>query len=163
MKKCCVVVLLALLLAGCGTKETFETVNDELVEPVMGSAAELSVELPPSAAAQAIQSEDGGKLYFCDGYVLTVQTLDGGDMERTAKALCGYGTESLEIMETATGSLRRRDWVWTSVGEGGDSIGRAMVLDDGDFHYCVTVMADAEVVGALDRQWNDLFSSVRIG
>lgn len=163
MKKCCVVVLLALLLTGCGSKETFETVNDELVEPVMGSAAELSVELPPSAAAQAIQSEDGGKLYFCDGYVLTVQTLDGGDMERTAKALCGYGTGSLDIMETATGSLRRRDWVWSSVGEGGDSIGRATVLDDGQFHYCVTVMADAEVVGALDREWNAVFSSVRIG
>jgi hypothetical protein len=163
VRKCCVLILLALLLSGCGSKETFETVDDELVKPVMGTAAELSVSLPPSAAAQAMQSEDGGKLYFCDGYVLTVQTLDGGDMERTAKELCGYGTGSLEIMETANGSLRRRDWVWTSVGEGGDSIGRAMVLDDGEFHYCVTVMADAETVGALDREWNALFSSVHIG
>lgn len=163
MKKCCVVALLALLLAGCGSKETFETVNDELVKPVMGAAAVLSVDLPPSAAAQAIQNEDGSKLYFCDGYVVMVQTLDGGDMERTAKAICGYGTDCLEILETVIGSNRRRDWVWTSVGEGSDCIGRVAVLDDGNFHYCVSVMADAGLAGALDREWNTLFSSVRIG
>jgi hypothetical protein len=162
VKKSCVLVLLALLLSGCGSRETFETVNDELFEPVMAPAAELSLTLPVSAAAQAIQSEDGGRLYFCDGYVLTVQTLDGGDMERTAKELCGYGTDSLNIMETLSGDRQRRDWVWTSAGEGGDSIGRAMVLDDGHFHYCVTVMADAETVCALEDEWNDLFSSVRI-
>lgn len=162
MKKCWVWVLLGLLLSGCGAKETFETVDDDFVLPAMATAAELSLTLPESAAAQAIQNEDGGKLYFCDRYVLTVQTLNSGDMERTAKELCGFGTDGLNIMETVVGENRRRDWVWTSAGEGGDSIGRAMVLDDGHFHYCITVMADAEAVATLESEWNALFSSVRI-
>ena len=162
MKKCWIWVLLVLLLSGCGAKETFETVDDDMILPVMAPAAQLNLTLPESAAAQALQSEDGGSLYFCDGYVLMVQTLSGGDMERTAKELCGFGTDSLNIMETVTGDSRRRDWVWTSADEGGDSIGRAMVLDDGRFHYCVTAMASAETVGALEAEWNALFSSVRI-
>lgn len=162
MKKWWILVLFVLILSGCAAKETFETVDDELVLPAMASAAELSLTLPETAAAQAVQSEDGGKLYFCEDYVLTVQTLNSGDMERTAKELCGYGTDGLNIMETIVGENRRRDWVWTSAGEGGDSIGRAMVLDDGHFHYCVTVMADAEAVGSLEAEWNALFSSVRI-
>lgn len=162
MKKCYILALIAVLLSGCAAKETFETVDDDMVLPVMAPAAQLNLTLPETATAQAVQSEDGGKLYFCDGYVLTVQTLNGGDMERTAKELCGFGTDNLNILETVVGENRRRDWVWTCAGEGGDSIGRAMVLDDGHFHYCVTVMAEADSVGALEGEWNALFSSVRI-
>jgi hypothetical protein len=162
MKKCLIWVLLVMLLSGCGVRETFETVDDDVIQPVMASAAELSMKLPDTAAAQAVQNDDGGKLYFCDGYVLTVQTLDGGDMERTAKELCGFGTDGLDILETISTDHRRRDWVWTCAGEGGDSIGRAAVLDDGNFHYCVTVMAGAATVGSLEEEWNALFSSLCI-
>lgn len=162
MKKCWIGVLFALLLTGCSA-ETFETVDDEIIQPVMATAEELSLTLPESAAAQAIQGEDGGKLYFCEDYVLTVQTLSGGDMERTAKSLCGFGTEELSVLETTAGENRRRDWVWTAAGEGGDQLGRAMVIDDGHYHYCVTVMAEAEAAGNLEAEWNALFSSVRIG
>lgn len=160
MKKCWICLLMFLMLTGCGTKETFETVNDEVIQPVMATARELSVTLPESAAAQAMQSEDGSKLYFCDGYVLTVQTLNGGNMERTLKELCGFRTDSLRVLETVAGEYKRRDWVWTAAGEGGDHIGRAAVLDDGHYHYCVTVMADAGAAGKLESEWNVLFSSL---
>ena len=160
MKKCWIFVLAALLLTGCAGKETVETVGDELLQPVMAPAGELSLKLPDSATAQTIESEDGGKLYFCDGYVLTVQTLDGGDMERTARELCGFETDSLPILETVTQDFKRRDWVWTAAGEGGDQVGRAAVIDDGHYHYCVTVMADADAAGKLETQWNTLFASL---
>lgn len=162
MKKCWICVFAALLLTGCGTRETFETVNDEILQPVMAPAGELSLQLPQSATAQAVQSEDGAKLYFCDDYVLTVQTLDGGDMERTARELCGFKTDSLRVMETVSGEYKRRDWVWTAAGEGGDHIGRAAVLDDGHYHYCVTVMADAGAAGDLEPEWNALFGSLHL-
>ena len=160
MKKCWICLLFVLMLVGCGSVETFETVDDEVIQPVMATARELSLALPDSSAAQAMQSEDGSKLYFCDGYVLTVQTLNGGDMERTAKDLCGFGTDSLRMVETVNGEYKRRDWVWTAAGEGGDNIGRTAVLDDGHYHYCVTVMADAGAAGDLESQWNTLFSSL---
>ena len=34
--------------------------------------------------------KNGEKLYFCDGYTLTLQILDGGDWSRTVQTLCGY-------------------------------------------------------------------------
>lgn len=162
MKKMFTIVLCALLLAGCSA-EVYETVDDELLQQVMAPAGELAIELPKSAAEQVMQSEKGGKLYFCDGYVLTVQTLKGGDMEKTVKSLCGFSTGNLPMVETVTSSYKRRDWVWTCAGEGGDQIGRAAVLDDGRYHYCVTVMADASAAGGLEQQWNELFGSLDIG
>lgn len=161
MKKCWICLIFALFLMGCSA-ETFETVGDEVLQPVMATAGELSMTLPDSATTQAMQSEDGGKLYFCDGYVLTVQTLDGGDMELTAKSLCGFGTDSLRVMETAIDGYKRRDWVWTAAGEGSDQVGRAAVLDDGNYHYCVTVMADAAAAGKLETEWNALFASLSL-
>ena len=163
MKKCWICLLFALVFTGCGAAETFETLNDEVIQPVMAPAGELSLALPESAAAQTIQSEDGGRLYFCGDYVLTVQTLDGGDMEKTARSLCGFETDNLPMLETVTGDYKRRDWVWTAAGEGGDHIGRAAVIDDGHYHYCVTVMACAETAGTLEGEWNALFSSLSLG
>lgn len=162
MKKCWIFILLALMLTGCGAAQTFETVADDLIQPVMAPAGELTLALPDSAAAQTIQNDEGGTLYFCDGYILTVQTLDAGDMEQTAKTLCGFGTDSLTVIETMSGTVKRRDWVWMAAGEGGDQLGRAAVLDDGNYHYCVTVMADAETAGTLDEEWNSIFSSLTL-
>ena len=163
MKKCCLCLFLVLLLTGCGSVETFETVNDVWDRPAMAPVGELVLTLPESAASQAVQSGDGGKLYFCDDYVLTVQTLDGGDMDQTTKTLCGYESSALNILETSLGVNKRREWVWMSAGEGGDTIGRAAVIDDGHYHYCVTVMAGAQEAGELEAEWNALFSSLRLG
>lgn len=148
-----------LMLTGCGAAETFETVADDIIQPVMGQVRQIVLTLPDSASAQVMQNDEGGKLYLCDGYVLTVQTLESGDLNRTVQTLSGFSAEGLVIVETASGNVKRHDWVWTAVGEGGDQIGRAAVLDDGDYHYCVTVMADADLAGDLERQWSGIFSS----
>ncbi len=162
MKKCWIILFLALLLTGCGAAETFETVADDLMQPAMAPAGELTVALPESAAAQVIRSEEGERLYLCDDYVLTIHTLDSGDLEETAKTLCGFGTDSLTMIETVSEDVKRYEWVWTSAGEGGDQMGRAVVLDDGNYHYCMTVMAEAEKAGALEKEWNGVLSSVSI-
>ena len=46
MKKCWMFLVLAVLLCGCGAKETFETVADDLVQPVMASPRQITVQLP---------------------------------------------------------------------------------------------------------------------
>lgn len=148
-----------LLLTGCGAEETFETVGDDMVQSVMGQMHQIALTLPDDAAAPVVSDENGGRLYLCDGYVLTVQTLDGGDLDRTARTICGYGAEKLDVVETAPAEVKRYDWVWTSAGEGGDHVGRAAVLDDGAYHYCVSVMADAQTAGALEGRWSALFAS----
>lgn len=159
MKILMVLVLSVLLLSGCGAAETLETLSDDLAQSVMGPMSEISVRLPDSAAAEVLSSEDGGKLYLCEDYALTLQTLAGGDMDRTARTLSGFSLAELTVLETGGGGLKRRDWVWTATGEQGEQLCRAAVLDDGTYHYCITVMADAEAAGALDTEWDSIFSS----
>lgn len=162
MKKCWIMLLCLLLLSGCGTEEPMETVSDELLIPVLAPAKELVVPLPVEASQQVIWTQDSEKLYFCDGYSLAIQTLAAGDLERTVQSLCGYGTQELTILKTRHDDIRRYDWVWTSAGEGGDQIGRAAVLDDGSYHYCVSVMAEENQSGQLEQQWEKIFSSMSL-
>ena len=160
MKKICWLLLVALLLCGCSNREVLETVSDELLLDTLAPQKTLSVKLPSDALSAAMAAEDGAQLYFCDGYVLTLQTAPAGDLDRTARALCGFDRERLTVMETRLGGLKRYDWTWTSAGEGSVQVGRAAVLDDGDYHYCVSVMADEAASGSLDNQWDALFGSL---
>ena len=160
MKKLWWLLLAAVLLCGCSRGQTVETVCDELLLSTMAPQKELSVKLPSNAAKSVLAAEDGAQLYFCDDYTLTVQTLQSGDLDRTARDLCGYGARQLTVMETKLGGIKRYDWTWTSAGEGSVQVGRAAVLDDGDYHYCGSVMADEAASGSLDNQWDALFGSL---
>ena len=161
MKKCWILVLLV-FLTGCSAAETFETVGDDVYLPAMAELREISVEIPQDASVQVMEKDAQGKLYLCQDYALTVQTFESGDLEKTIQNLCGYSSDGLQLMQTEDGGLKRTDWVWTCAGEGGDQVGRAMVLDDGSYHYCLTAMADAEIVGTLEDQWNRVFTSVTL-
>ena len=46
MKKCLLLVCLGLLLTGCSSVETFETVTDEYVQPVMATMQQAVMALP---------------------------------------------------------------------------------------------------------------------
>lgn len=162
MKKICWLLLVALLLCGCSNREVLETVSDELLLDTVAPQKTLSVKLPSDALSAAMAPEDGAQLYFCDGYALTLQTAPAGDLDRTARALCGFDRERLTVMETRLGGLKRYDWTWTSAGEGSAQVGRAAVLDDGDHHYCMTVMADEAGSGDLDTRWDALFASMAL-
>ena len=76
MKRLVSLVLLAALLAGCGAQQTFETVADEYLLPVANTRREVSLVLPEEANVQAMQDTEGGTLYLCDEYTLTVQTVE---------------------------------------------------------------------------------------
>ena len=160
MKKIWWLLVAVMLLCGCSARQAMETVTDELLTSTAAPQKMLSVKLPSDAVSAAMAAEDGAQLYFCDGYVLTLQTAPAGDLDRTSRALCGYGRDRLTVMETKLGGMKRYDWTWTSAGEGGVQVGRAAVLDDGDHHYCMTVMADETGTGQLDSRWDALFASM---
>jgi hypothetical protein len=52
--------------------------------------------------------------------------------------------------------------VWSAAGEAGDQVGRFLVLDDGSFHYCVTVLAPAQNAAQSMDAWNGLLDSVKL-
>lgn len=162
MKKTWILLALVLLLSGCASTQTFETVEDDLVTPVMGQMKQVVLTLPKSAASPVVNTDDGSRLFLCDGYDLTVQTLVGGDLNRTVKQLCGYGASQVTVLESELGGSKRYEWVWTSAGEGGDQIGRAVVIADGQYHYCVCIMADAATAGMLDGEWTKILSGIAL-
>ena len=161
VKKCWIVLALTVMLTGCSAQQTFETVLDAL-EPVQPQMRQVQLSVPDDASVLAMSAAETQRLYLCEGYTVTVQILSSGDLKSTFEEITGFGPEQLNPIKTQTQETVRYDCVWTAAGEGGDQVGRATVLDDGSYHYAVTVMADASVSGDLTGEWNDLFDSVKL-
>lgn len=159
MKSFCVLLMVALLLCGCGAEETFETVGDEMVQQVNAQPREIMLTLPEETLLPAMES-DGRTLYLCNGYDVAVQTLSGGDLDATVRQISGFGSEELTIIETAAGAYRCYEFVWTAASDLGDQVGRAMILDDGSYHYVVTAATSAEKAEEYQEIWNGLFETV---
>ena len=155
MKRLVWMVLLAALLAGCAAEETLETVNDEWIVPVMAQPREISVRLPDNALTPVLE-QDGRQLYMAQDYEIMLETLVSGDLNATIRTLSGYEKNQLTVLETRQGDTDRYDFVWTMAGEKGDRLGRAVILDDGDYHYCMSVLRDA---GDTLIVWRDVFNS----
>lgn len=161
MKKFYAVLGCLLLLSGCGTQETFETISDEPVLSVSAAAA-VQIQLPQEAAVPSMEADDGTKLYMCDGFSVTVQTMQGGDLNKTIREISGYSRDALTVMQTEKDGMPRYECVWSAVGEGESQICRAVILDDGVYHYAVTVMADYVRAGDLTETWQEILSSVSV-
>ena len=162
MRKWFVLVLVALMLCGCGAQSVFETVDDEAVLDVSVVEQHIHLTLPPEAAVPTAQSPEGGSLYICDGYTLTVQTLSGGDLDRTMRQVTGFSAADLQSIKTKSGNVTCYHTAWTAAGETGEQIARAVILDDGLHHYAVSVMAPAEQAGQLQDTWAELLGSVSL-
>lgn len=155
MKKFIWMILLAALLTGCTAEETLETVNDEWVVPVMAQPREISVRLPEEIVAPVLEQE-GRQLYMGPNYEIMLETLPSGDLNATIRTLSGYDREQLTVLTTSQGDWDRYDFVWTMAGEMGDRLGRGVILDDGDYHYCMTAVRDK---GETHILWRDVFGS----
>ena len=155
MKRWVWVVLLTGLLCGCRAQETLETVNDEWITPVMAQPREISVRMPEDTVAPVLE-QDNRRLYMAQDYEIMLETLPSGDLNDTILALSGYEKAQLTVLETQQGDADRYDFVWTTAGETGDRLGRAVILDDGDYHYCMSVLRDPEEALIV---WRDVFES----
>ena len=159
MKTIALALLLMMLLSGCGEKETLETVADDIpLQPVMAQPAQISVRLPDNAVSPVLES-DTQQLYFCEDYEIAIETRSSGDLSGTITALTGFAPEQLTVMHTSPEGVDRYEFVWAAAGEDGDRLGRGVVLDDGSYHYCMSVLRDAENPKKSQVVWSDVFSS----
>ena len=161
LKKIAAMALMLCFLIGCAAEPVFEPVTDVYAgtAPLPGT---LQVMVPEKAAVLAAAGEDTARLYFCDGYTMTVQTLIGGDLDRSLRNLTGYGRDRLTVLETLRQGVTCYSCAWTSAGESGDQVGRLVLLDDGSHHYAVSVMAPATDAGALAEEWEQILSRVTL-
>lgn len=158
MKKFCWILMLALLLCGCGAEETYETVADEMVQVVSAQPRQITMRLPEETLLPAMES-DGRTLYLCSGYDVAVQTLDGGDLDATVRQISGFGCDDLTIMQTMVNEYICYEFVWTNASDLGDQVCRAMILDDGSYHYVLTASAPANDAMEYQEIWNGLFET----
>ena len=160
MKKLLVLFGVMVLLAGCSV-QTFERVEDQNDVPALATPAQLQLELPEDAAALTMQG-NSGTLYFCENYDISVEILPSGNLDSTLRTLTGFGREELNIFQTLRSDADCYEAVWSAAGEAGDQVGRLMVLDDGAFHYCVSLMGSAESAGDHMEEWNAIFASAAL-
>lgn len=161
MKMSLFLIVLSLLLCGCGAKETMETVMDPAVEIVMPKPARISVELPDGAVAPVLNSQ-AEQVYTAEDYEIIIETLSSGDLNATIQKLSGYDKENLTVMETEEDGVKRYEFVWTAIGEHGSRLGRGVVLDDGNYHYCLSVLRDDHSKQNSQIVWSDVFESFEL-
>lgn len=162
MKRILSVFLLAVFLTGCSAQQTMETIADILDVSTTAEVQQVQLSLPEDAALATLENEDAGKLYLCDGYSVAVQTMQSGDLDRTLQQTTGFSREQLTVITTQREDFVRHDCVWSAAGEGGDQTCRGAVLDDGYYHYVVTVMADADKAGQLTATWQHILDSATL-
>lgn len=157
LKKIICLLVTALLFAGCSAP-VYETLGDvDHVSATQPQLRQTVLEFPGDAAILTASGSD--MLYTCGDYTMSLQSLEAGNLASTVRTLSGYDPSQLTVMETVCGDHTRYEWVWTSAGEQGDVVCRAAVLDDGNYHYCLTASADADKAGTLTEAWNELFRS----
>lgn len=161
MKRIFLLVICVLLLSGCSAEQTMETLADDLPVSAAVDASKIFISVDGEDAA-VFYDGNGGELYLCEGYTVAVQTLAGGDVARSVELLTGFSKENLTVMQTTRGGLAAYEYVWCAAGESEDQICRGMLIDDGTYHYAVTVMADYTLAGQLQDTWQMVFDSVTI-
>ena len=155
------VILLAALLAGCGKTEVFETVHDDLVQSVSVQPREVFFDLAQEPVMPAMES-DSGTLYLCGDFDVVVHTCQSGDLQNTVKEVSGFLPEELTVIQTGEGDVDKYEFVWTSATDLGQQIGRATVLDDGNYHYILSATVDAELMEEYQEIWNGIFESFQL-
>ena len=159
--KIATVILLAALLAGCGKTEVFETVHDDLVQSVSVQPREVFFDLAQEPVMPAMES-DSGTLYLCGDFDVVVHTCQSGDLQNTVKEVSGFLPEELTLIQTENGDVDKYEFVWTSATDLGQQIGRATILDDGNYHYILSATVDAELMEEYQEIWNGIFESFQL-
>ena len=155
------ILMIMLALAGCSAEETFEYVTDEPIQPAVAQPRETHFYLAEEPAMPAMES-DSGTLYLCGDYDVMLQTMPGGDLEETVKGVSGFSIEELTLIQTASGEIDRYEFVWTGSSEEGEQIGRATILDDGNYHYVLSATVSAELIEEYQEIWNGIFESFKL-
>ena len=154
-------LLMVILLTGCSGEESYETVSDQLEVPVIAVHYTMDLQLPEEAV-NPVMDTGSEKLYECTDYTLILQTLDGGDLSRTFREVTGMEIDSLTILQTQRSGTDCYQCAWTTAGEDAQRICRTLILDDGNMHHAVTVMADHAIAGDLTQQWEKIFRSAAL-
>ena len=160
MKRIILLLIVSVMLTGCGAVSDLEVVQDEIVGESIPVYYDLKIALPEEASSPTLVADDGA-LYICDDFNIAVQKLPVSGIEKAVETITGLDHDRLTIIKTSKDGLPCYRFAWTVAGEATAQSCIAMLLDDGMYYHAVTIMADASLAGGLQPQWNAIFDSVR--
>ncbi len=161
MKTILILLLALLMMTGCSPAEVYETVKDELVIPASAQPREVRFDLAQEPVMPVMES-DGGQLYLCGDYDVMYQTFPSGDLADTVYLVSGFSKEELTLIQTGSDPVDQYEFVWTSATDEGQLIGRATILDDGEYHYVLSAVMAAEKAEEYQEIWNGIFESFEL-
>jgi hypothetical protein len=161
VKKVFALLFAMICLTGCRAQETFETVEDIIPAEPVAVPQQFFVSLPDDAVTPTFQDESG-EIYVCQDYTVTKQITESGDLAKTIRDLTGQAQEDLQVIKTIHDMFERYDFVWTATGEEGLQLGRACILDDGNYHYALSTLTREESAGELRQTIQDVFDSCKL-
>ena len=91
-----------------------------------------------------------------------LQTVASGDLSKTVEQTSGFSMEDLTVIQTGTGEIRKYEFVWTTNSEEGSRIGRATILDDGNYHYVLSATVPSDKIEEYQEIWNGIFESFKL-
>lgn len=162
MKLLIALLALILCLTGCAAPQSYETLSDTYEIPKTPEPMQVIMELPEDAGLPILQTDTGDRIYLCDDYWIAVQTFSAGDLDKTIRSITGYALAERMPIQTKLDGIDCYDCVWTVAGEGQTQTARLRLLDDGNYHYAVTVLADADEAASLQPGIQTLFRSIRL-
>ena len=162
MKKWGLVLMMIVLLSGCGVKSeaALETVTDGLeMEPPAPYCIVFSV---PEGMTQETFGDDGRcAVYEAENgdYTITTEILDATTVEGAAEQISGIPAERLDILTLAGNPMKEHHFAWSSTGEERETVSRCALMESADYYYVLTMTERTGLGGSLDETADAVFSS----
>jgi len=151
-----VTLMLVAVLCGCNG-ELYEVVGDvSTIEPDI-TPQKVRFEVPKDENI-TVMNTDKGVLYLGENYDISLQICPSGNLDQTMRAVTGYSRKQLAITELSEKNVDRYVCAWSAVSDEGELVGRCTILDDGRFHYCLTVLVKADMAGELRNTVDAVFA-----
>lgn len=155
MKWGCGILAAAMLLTGCAAQPVYETIGDVWANEVStGQPARLEFGVPEDVELAVMESDGSSKCYQIGNWMLWTEVRPGGDLQATLAALTGL--DAPEVISHPLGAYDCAQTAWAVSDEEGDTVLRAAVISDGEYHYCLTLRAPQQEA----RQAGTLFAQV---
>lgn len=163
LKKGIIWIMTALLLTGCAAEPVYETIGNvwDNPEPV-ASAASMEFSLPDGAEMEVLSEESGSKSYRVGNWELWTEVYPGGDVSATLEQVTGMDADALTVIQRQVGNMDCHETTWTTTDEEGVNVARAAVIDDGNYHYCISLMVPEEDAQEVGNFFEEILYSVNL-
>ena len=137
------VLVFGIFLCGCNGTESYEVLSDDIVGVPIAEPAKVELKLPEDSAL-AVMSGSDWQYYEGEHYQIILQTFSSGNLDQTLQNITGYQIDNLSVIETSVDGIDKFHCAWSAVSDEGELVGRCTILDDGMYHYCLSVLVEAD-------------------